>query len=100
VARRQSDALAENAGPRRFARSSGPQPELERRLSGASVAESEATFRALDLAVPKQDELAADEALQAGASHQRHELLVERAIEGVDLGHEICLNTPITLPRI
>jgi hypothetical protein len=45
-----------------------------------------------------QDELAADETLEARASQQRLQLLLERAVEGRD-GHS-SLNTPVTRPRI
>ena len=46
-----------------------------------------------------EDELAAHRTLQAGASQERLELLVERAVQG---GHAVqsCLNTPVTTPRI
>lgn len=46
-----------------------------------------------------EQELAADEALEARAADDRGELLVERAAEG-DEGHRRLRNTPITLPRI
>ena len=81
-------------------RSPGLQPQLESGFSGVPVAESEAALRALDLAVAMEHELPTDEALEAGASHERQELLIERAVEGPDLIHRTCLNTPITLPRI
>jgi hypothetical protein len=55
---------------------------------------------AFDVAVAMEHELAADEALEARAAHQCEQLLVERAVEGVDLGHVSERNTPITLPRI
>jgi hypothetical protein len=45
-----------------------------------------------------QDELAADEALQADAAEQRDELLLERPVQGLDAHSE--RNTPVTLPRI
>jgi hypothetical protein len=47
-----------------------------------------------------EDELAANWTLEARAAHERQELLVERAVEGHDLGHQTRLKTPITLPRI
>jgi len=46
-----------------------------------------------------QDELAADEALEARASQQRLQLLLERAVEGRDGAHSE-RNTPVTRPRI
>jgi len=55
-------------------------------------------LRAGDLAARMQDELTADEALQAGASQQRLQLLFERAVEGSDRGHS-SLKTPVTRPR-
>ena len=46
-----------------------------------------------------QDELAADEALEARAAEQRLELLLERAVERRDRAHS-SRNTPVTRPRI
>jgi hypothetical protein len=47
-----------------------------------------------------QNELPAHRALEARATHEREELLVERAVEGDDLAHYRLLKTPVTLPRI
>ena len=55
-------------------------------------------LRAGDLTARMQDELTADEALQAGASQQRLQLLFERAVEGRDVGQS-SLKTPVTRPR-
>ena len=46
-----------------------------------------------------QDELAAHEALEAGAADERDELLVERARERRPRAHRRLRKTPITLPR-
>jgi hypothetical protein len=46
-----------------------------------------------------QDELAADQALEARASEQRLELLLEVSVERRNRGHS-WRNTPVTRPRI
>src|SRR5206468_7437884 len=62
--------------------------------------ESGAAFRTMDPATHVQHELSANRALQARPSHEREELLVERAVQLHDLAHRRVLNTPVTLPRI
>jgi hypothetical protein len=47
--------------------------------------------------VPVQDELAADEALEARSAEQRVQLLLERAIQLTKLAHSL-RNTPVTTP--
>ena len=61
-------------------------------------AELEAALRTADSVSAVQEELGADRALQARASQDRDELLVERAMEADDR-HSV-LNTPVTRPRI
>ena len=63
------------------------------------VAEPGLTFGAGDHSTAPEHELAADEALEAHASQEREELLLECAIQRFH-GRHSCLNTPITLPRI
>jgi hypothetical protein len=47
--------------------------------------------------VTLHDELAADEALEARAAEQRVQLLLERAVQLMELAHNR-RNTPVTLP--
>ncbi len=49
--------------------------------------------------MPVQDELPANEALEARPSQQREDLLLERAVQVGDLTHSV-RNTPTTFPRI
>ena len=61
-------------------------------------AEIDAALRTADSVSAVHEELRADRALQARASQDRDELLVERAMEADDR-HSV-LNTPVTRPRI
>src|SRR5439155_1159547 len=56
-------------------------------------------LRAGDQPARVQHELATDEALDAPASEQRLELLLDRPVEGRNRGHS-CRNTPVTRPSI
>ena len=58
----------------------------------------ETALRTADPVHPVEQELAAQRALQAGASEDRDQLLVERPVQSDNRHSE--RNTPITLPRI
>ena len=66
-----------------------------------TVGQQRATFRAGEHAAESHDELTAAEALQARATGERQQLLVERPRERCDDGaHRRLRNTPTTFPRI
>src|SRR5262245_19463519 len=68
-------------------------------LGGGVCVEPAAALRAEDPALRQvHDELPASEALQAGASEECVQLLLERAVQGLDR-HRL-RKTPVTLPRI
>jgi hypothetical protein len=64
----------------------------------AGRAQARVAFRARDHPRCVHDELTADEALEARASEQRVELLLQRSMQRSNRGHS-WRNTPVTRPR-
>src|SRR5919197_4478035 len=82
-------------------RSPGLQAGLYPRLGvPGRRAQARSALRTRDRAARVEDELAADEALEADAAEEREQLLVERPVQRHRLRHCRLRKTPTTLPRI